>query len=96
MWYLNVVKNKIIECEIIEDLEIKPLIKIKEIESNKIKFLISNQHLFNTRDDVLVSLISFLGNRFDKHLFLTKYNIDSTELKRCLEIAINRNPEKFI
>ena len=96
MWYLNVVKNKIMECEVIEDLEIKPLIKIKEIESNKIKFLISNQHLFNTRDDVLVSLISFLGNRFDKHLFLTKYNIDSTELKRCLEIAINRNPEKFI
>ncbi len=96
MWYLNVVKNKIIECEIIEDLEIKPLIKIKEIESNKIKFLISNQHLFNTRDDVLVSLISFLGNRFDEHLVLTKYNIDSTELKRCLEIAINKNPEKFI
>ena len=96
MWYLNVIKNKIMECEIIEDLEIKPLIKIKEIESNKIKFLISNRQLFNTRDDVLVSLISFLGNRFDKHLFLTKYNIDSTDLKRCLEIAINRNPEKFI
>lgn len=96
MWYLNVVKNKIMECEIIEDLEIKPLIKIKEIESNKIKFLISNQQLFNTRDDVLVSLFSFLGNRFDEHLVLTKYNIDSTELKRCLEIAINRNPEKFI
>jgi hypothetical protein len=82
MWYLNVIKNKIMECEIIEDLEIKPLIKIKEIESNKIKFLIVGSESLNIINKKYSELIG-------KRIFFLRYERNLAALYKECNIYIN-------
>lgn len=96
MWYLDVLKNKITECEIIADPKARPLAKIREIETGKTKFIPDAHKVFETKDELLVSLFTFLGNRFDAQMVMDKYSLTKVETKRCLELAQDQNPQKFI